>query len=218
MNGTNNTITIMDIPDPTDPTNTALFWNHSCPCFDDNRFLVVGPIPFDCPSQFGFVPGEDFCTFECPYPIIDEDEYVGLWAVTGTLGVISILCCLLLLCIHCLGPELHVPHEVMALIFSAIGLSLSFALALFVGYDEMWCDDNDEPNLWGHPACTLQAMGILYFTWTSVLWWYVICLFIFIYIFIYLYIYIFIFIYLYIYIYIFIYLYIYLYNLIIYII
>eukprot|EP00005_Dracoamoeba_jomungandri_P004198 CAMPEP_0174258734 /NCGR_PEP_ID=MMETSP0439-20130205/7682_1 /TAXON_ID=0 /ORGANISM="Stereomyxa ramosa, Strain Chinc5" /LENGTH=55 /DNA_ID=CAMNT_0015342355 /DNA_START=1 /DNA_END=164 /DNA_ORIENTATION=+ len=49
----------------------------------------------------------------------------------------------------------------------------SFALTFgsFVGYKEMFCKNDREPNDFGGAACTVQGILWVYFTLAGVMWW-----------------------------------------------
>lgn len=162
-------VTIYNISSPLNPFDPALQWEYDTNCFNATRFYTAGTIPVVCPS--GFVASGSFCSYECPYPFIEDEEYTVLWAMAGSIGFISLVCCLLLLCMRIFIPRLTLPREVFYMTVCASGSSFALFMGLLVGRDEMWCDDNNKPNLWGHPGCTIQGILLGFCTSAAICWW-----------------------------------------------
>ncbi|KAL6041671.1 hypothetical protein QOT17_024822 [Balamuthia mandrillaris] len=148
------------------------FFNATLTCSQGNK---NGSMNYRCPEGFHQAEG-NFCTYDCPQPLVTDQQYDSLTTMTTVTGWISFVCLLVLIGSYVVTPaKWSYPAFLPLFFFSALlGRCFAFCLGSMVGHYDVWCGDDGEPNQWGDPWCTIQGMLFVYFTLAGAGWWAVI--------------------------------------------
>jgi len=159
---------------PLTATNGASYFNVSMSCYRGNENITVQPASTICPTGLFFQDGT--CNFNCPEPILTDSEYDAITIMLSVMGWISILSAAFLALTFLMDPEKRKFPTNLSIFFILCIMCLSFTWCLgnMATWRDVWCDDNDRPNTFGGPACTIQGIIFVYFTLASVLWWLVV--------------------------------------------
>ncbi|KAL6077138.1 hypothetical protein QOT17_002444 [Balamuthia mandrillaris] len=144
-------------------------------CYDDSE-RVEYTTQVNCPAgTFNLEPG--VCAFQCPEPLIEDDEFDAITIMMSVMGWLSFVLMAFLVVTYLVDPDKRkFPNHLPLFFFIAIlGFSFAFCLASAVGHKDMICDNEEEANYFGAGACTVQGMLVVYFFFAAVLWWLVIC-------------------------------------------
>ena len=148
-------------------------------CYDGSIGRIVNLAVLNCPSGLVSDNSGEFCRFECPEPLVSSSEYEALKALVTLGACLSVAALIPAICIYCTVPVLrrHPNGLAVPLFISLLGIALSLLLGAVDGYHEgTWCSDSGNPNEWGSGTCTVQGIGIVYFSYSSALWWLMILL------------------------------------------
>lgn len=174
--GNNTIVQLVNVsfPDGTGNGTEEYSFEHVHECFDGTIGAVVDLAVLNCPSGLVRDDATGFCHFECPEPLVSSSEYEALKALVTLGAALSAVSLLFAIAVYCVVPVLRrYPNDLAVPLFvSLLGLSLSLLLGAVDGYHEgTWCSDSGSPNEWGSGTCTVQGMGIVYFSFASALWW-----------------------------------------------
>ncbi|KAL6051328.1 hypothetical protein QOT17_019263 [Balamuthia mandrillaris] len=151
------------------------FFNATVPCADAN--ITASPdLEFTCPE--GLHREGSFCAFDCPQPLVSDEEYHSLTLVITIFGWISFISLLWLIISYLITPSKRRYPAVLPIFFfgALLGRSFAFCLGSMVGHEEVWCSDDSTPNDWGDPWCTIQGIFFVFFTLAGAGWWFIISL------------------------------------------
>ncbi|KAL6043568.1 Fzd5p [Balamuthia mandrillaris] len=146
------------------------YFNVTLDCF--GAYLEgQGALPYSCPS--GFHPEKNFCTYDCPQPLVTDEEYDALQLVITIFGWISFVFLSLLIASYLIVPSKrsYPAHLPLFFFIALLGRSFAFCLGSMVGHHEVWCGDDNTANQWGDPWCTIQGIFFVYFTLAGAAWW-----------------------------------------------
>ncbi|KAL6077609.1 hypothetical protein QOT17_002080 [Balamuthia mandrillaris] len=160
------------VPISADGGNTFFNWTFSC--YEGNKTSVL---EYNCPEGFHQVE-DQFCTYDCPQPLVTDEQYDSLTAMVTVMGWISFVCLLVLISCYLTTPAKWSYPAILPLFFfsALLGRCFAFCLGSMVGHYDIWCDGDGEPNQWGDPWCTIQGIFFVYFTLAGAAWWAVISL------------------------------------------
>ncbi|KAL6051329.1 hypothetical protein QOT17_019264 [Balamuthia mandrillaris] len=151
------------------------YYNVTMPCTDANITAPPG-LAFTCPE--GLHREGSFCAFDCPQPLVTDEEYHSLTLVITIFGWLSFVCLLWLIISYLITPSKRRYPAVLPIFFfgALLGRSFAFCLGSMVGHEEVWCSDDSTPNDWGDPWCTIQGIFFVFFTLAGAGWWFIISL------------------------------------------
>ncbi|KAL6063705.1 hypothetical protein QOT17_011378 [Balamuthia mandrillaris] len=159
----------------TAPNNDT--WLYQFQCYDASREVSYFG-EFDCPQGM-HRSGVDTCSFQCPEPLLDEDEFDTITDMMSGISWISFVLMAFLIITYLVDRSRRkFPNHLPMFFFIAVMcFSFAFCLASMLsdGTEEMLCEDEEKPNYFGAGACTVQGILVVYFFIAAVLWWLVIC-------------------------------------------
>ncbi|KAL6063715.1 hypothetical protein QOT17_011384 [Balamuthia mandrillaris] len=152
-------------------------WEFDFKCYDASRDVsYIGP--FNCPQGM-HQSGVDSCAFNCPEPLLGEDELNTITDMMSSISWISVVMMAFLIITYLVDPtKRKFPNHLPMFFFIAIMcFSFAFCLASVLpdGTKDMLCENEEKPNYFGAGACTVQGILVVYFFMAAVLWWLVIC-------------------------------------------
>ncbi|KAL6050705.1 Frizzled [Balamuthia mandrillaris] len=148
------------------------YFNATIPCYDDNYNVTAGG-DIKCPTGLHSTgtPGE--CAFDCPQPLITDNEYQAVEIMMSVMAWISLAATAFVAGSYLLvASKRKFPANLPLFFVVAVGgRTLAFCVGSMVGHEEVWCDGDKHFNSFGDAACTIQGILFVYFTWAGALWW-----------------------------------------------
>ncbi|KAL6061621.1 Wnt-activated receptor [Balamuthia mandrillaris] len=162
---------------PVTADNGTSFFNTTISCYDGNRNLTTA-IEVTCPTGLHATGAPGACAFDCPHPIISEEEYHQVEVMISVTSWISLTTTLLVVISYALIPSKRsFPGNLPLFFVVAITCrAFAFCLGSMAGHENVWCDGDEGFNTFGDPLCTLQGIMFVYFTLAGALWWFIITL------------------------------------------
>ncbi|KAL6050707.1 Frizzled [Balamuthia mandrillaris] len=146
--------------------------NVTIPCYDGNRNLTVEP-QVECPDGLHPTGEPGACAFDCPQPVITDNEYQAVEIMMSVMAWISLAATALVIGSYILvaGKRKFPANLPLFFVVAVGGRTLAFCVGSMVGHEEVWCDGDKHFNSFGDAACTIQGILFVYFTWAGALWW-----------------------------------------------
>ncbi|KAL6058028.1 Frizzled-10 [Balamuthia mandrillaris] len=152
-------------------------WVFEDTCYGDSRDISYIP-PYNCPDNMHRTGGGT-CAFNCPEPLLDNDEFDTITDMMSGISWISLVLMAFLVITYMLDPSKRKfpNHLPMFFFISVMCFSFAFCLASVLpdGTHDMLCENEEDPNYFGDGACTVQGILVVYFFIAAVFWWLVIC-------------------------------------------
>eukprot|EP01087_Luapelamoeba_hula_P022953 TRINITY_DN835_c0_g2_i1.p1 TRINITY_DN835_c0_g2~~TRINITY_DN835_c0_g2_i1.p1 ORF type:complete len:743 (+),score=90.67 TRINITY_DN835_c0_g2_i1:94-2322(+) len=142
-------------------------------CFDKNK-NALGDINKIYCTQGTYSDGDTACAFNCPQPLITDDEYRAadiMLYIVGWLGFVLSAFVVVSYLISARSKLVFPSTLTFFFVCCVMCISFVFVLGSFVQQENMRCADKHTPNLWGDGWCTVQGVTYVYFTLAGALWW-----------------------------------------------
>ncbi len=100
------------------------------------------------------------CAFDCPEPLVTEDQYDSLEIAMTVMGWLSFVLMVFLISCYVLRKDRRFVPEVF---FLLAGLSFAFCLGSMIGHENVWCSDSKRTAPWEtRPAPSRNLLRFLH--------------------------------------------------------